>query len=128
MATFRPALTGFTDLRIFTRRYTPNLFDLVIFALVFGALALVAIGGRQTLRPLTPPNVLISLDPLMLPNYALRTVLRMAAAMAISLLSTFVFGAWAAKSRRAEMVIIPFIDVMQSVPPLAFLPLTLTFF
>ena len=128
MATFRPALTGFTDLRIFTRRYTPNLFDLVIFALVFGLLALVAIGGRQTLKPLTGPNVFISLDPIMLPNYALRTVLRMVAAMVLSLLCTFVFGAWAAKSRRAEIVIIPFIDVMQSVPPLAFLPLTLTFF
>lgn len=128
MATFRPALTGFTDLRIFTQRYRPNVFDIVIFVLVFGALALIAIGGRQTLKPLTPPNVFISLDPMVLPNYALRTTLRMAAAMALSLLCTFVFGAWAAKSRRAEMVIIPFIDVMQSVPPLAFLPLTLTFF
>jgi NitT/TauT family transport system permease protein len=128
LATFRPALTGFTDLRIFTRRYTPNVFDIVIFALVFGLLALVAIGGQQTLKPLTPPNVFITLDPWVLPNYALRTMLRMFAAMGLSVLCTFVFGPWAAKSRRVEMVIVPFIDVMQSVPPLAFLPLTLAFF
>ena len=128
MATFPPALTGFTDLRIFTRRYTPNVFDLVIFAIVLGALALIGVGGTQTLKPLTAPNVHISLDPAVLPNYALRTIMRMLAAMALSLLCTFVFGAWAAKSRRAEMIIVPFIDVMQSVPPLAFLPLTLTFF
>ncbi len=128
MATFRPTLTGFADLKNLSRRYRPNVFDIVIFALVFGALALIAIGGRQTLKPLTAPNVFISLDPWVLPNYALRTMLRMFAAMGLSLLCTFVFGAWAAKSRRAEMVIVPFIDVMQSVPPLAFLPLTLVFF
>lgn len=127
MAVFQP-LTRLADLRAHTRRYVPNIWDIAIFAMVFGLLTLVAVGGRQTLRPLSAPNIAISLDPVVLPMYALRTVLRMAAAMTLSLSCTFVFGAWAAKSRRAELVIVPFIDVMQSVPPLAFLPLTLAFF
>ena len=91
-------------------------------------LTLVALGGRQTLTALPTAGPQISLDPRVLPEYALRTTLRMFAAMAASLLVTFVFGYWAAKSRRAEMVIIPLIDVMQSVPVLAFQALTLAFF
>ena len=128
MAGFQPALTRLADLRAHTRRYTPNLWDIAIFALVIGTLALIAVGGRQALKPLSAPNISISLDPVVLPMYALRTTLRMFAAMALSVLCTFVFGAWAAKSRRAEMIIIPFIDVMQSVPVLAFLSFTVTGF
>ncbi len=105
-----------------------TLADVAVFALVIGALALIALGGRQTLTPLPVQSGAITLDPLALPGYALRTTLRMFAAMAVSVLVTFVFGFWAAKSRRAEMVIIPLVDVMQSVPPLAFQALTLAFF
>ena len=128
MAGFQPALTRLADLRAHTRRYVPNLWDIAIFSLVIGAMALIAVGSRQALKPLSAPNIAISLDPLVLPMYALRTTLRMVAAMALSILCTFVFGAWAAKSRRAEMIIIPFIDVMQSVPVLAFLSFTVTGF
>ncbi len=105
-----------------------TLADLAVFALVIGALTLIALGGRQTLTALPVSGEEISLDPRALPGYALRTVLRMLAAMALSVLCTFVFGFWAAKSRRAEMVIIPLVDVMQSVPVLAFQALTLVFF
>ena len=105
-----------------------TLADVAVFALVIGALALIALGGRQTLTPLPVQGEAITLDPMALPGYALRTTLRMFAAMAASVLVTFVFGFWAAKSRRAEMVIIPLVDVMQSVPPLAFQALTLAFF
>ncbi len=105
-----------------------TLADVAVFALVIGALALIALGGRQTLQPLPVQGEAISLDPLALPGYALRTTLRMFAAMAVSVLATFVFGFWAAKSRRAEMVIIPLVDVMQSVPVLAFQALALAFF
>ncbi len=128
MATVHPALTAFADLRSRSRRWTPNVWDIVIFAFVIGGLALIAVGGRQTLKPLSAPNIFISLDPWVLPNYALRTILRMFAAMVLSLICTFVFGSLAAKSRRAEMIIIPFVDVMQSVPVLAFLSFTVTGF
>jgi NitT/TauT family transport system permease protein len=97
--------------------------------MVIGALALIALGGRQALQPLAVASrTPISLDPAVLPGYALRTTLRMFAAMLLSLVVTFVFGAMAAKSRRAEMVIIPLVDVFQSVPVLGFLSFTVTGF
>jgi NitT/TauT family transport system permease protein len=108
---------------------TPNIWDVMVFALVIGVLAMIAVGGRQTLQPLAVVSSRpISLDPAALPGYALRTTLRMFAAMAVSVLVTFVFGSMAAKSRRAEMVIIPLIDVCQSVPVLGFLSFTVTGF
>jgi NitT/TauT family transport system permease protein len=69
-----------------------------------------------------------SLDPSNLPGYAARTTLRMMAAMVLSLLFTFTYAAWAAKSRRAGMVLIPLLDILQSVPILGFLSVTVVFF
>ena len=65
----------------------------------------------------SPP---IYLSVIHLPYYALRSVFRMLVAMVISVIFTFIFGTWAAKSRFAERVIIPLIDVFQSVPVLGF--------
>lgn len=70
----------------------------------------------------------ISLEAHFLPSYALRTVLRMFIALFISLIVTFIFGAWAAKSKRAEEVIVPAVDVLQSVPVLSFLSITVVGF
>ena len=66
----------------------------------------------------------ISLDPANLPEYALRTTLRMFAAMVASLVFTFAFATLAAKSRKAELVIVPVLDILQSVPVLGFLSFT----
>ena len=63
----------------------------------------------------------LSLDYANLPYYALRTTLRMFAALAASLVFTFTYATIAAKSRRAEMVLISLLDVLQSVPILGFL-------
>jgi len=109
-------------------RRVPSVWDLAVFALVFGGLALIALGGRETLAPLPIAGEPISLDPAVLPHYALRTTLRMLAAMVASLLFTFAFGALAAKSRRAEVVLIPLLDVLQSVPVLGFLAFTVVGF
>ncbi len=110
-------------------RFVPSLWDWAVFALVIGGLALVAVGGRETLQPMvSAARTPISLSPLALPNYALRTTLRMLAAMACSVLFTFVYGAAAAKSRRAEVVLVPLLDILQSLPILTFLSFTLTFF
>ncbi|MGO1079436.1 ABC transporter permease [Inquilinus sp. CA228] len=110
-------------------RYLPNLWDLVAFALVFGGIVLVAHGGRATLAPLAGlQQTPISLDPLALPDYALRTTLRMLAAIVASLVFTFVYATAAAKSRRAEMVLIPLLDILQSVPVLGFLSFTVVGF
>jgi NitT/TauT family transport system permease protein len=110
-------------------RFVPSVWDWAVFALVIGGLALVAVGGRETLQPMAAATrTPISLSPLALPNYALRTTLRMLAAMACSVLFTFVYGALAAKSRRAEVVLVPLLDILQSLPILTFLSFTLTFF
>ena len=110
-------------------RLRPNFWDFVAFALVFGILILLAQAGRETLAPLASvQQTPVSLDPAMLPEYGLRTTLRMLAAILASLLFTLSYGALAAKSRRAEMVLIPLLDILQSVPVLGFLSFTVAGF
>jgi len=70
----------------------------------------------------------ISLDYGALPYYALRTTLRMFTAIGASLVFTFIYATIAAKNRRAAMVLVPLLDVLQSVPILGFLSFTITFF
>jgi len=111
------------------RGLVPNRWDIIAFPLVFGLLLLAAKGARETLAPLSALNEpVISLDPVNLPEYALRTTLRMLAAMAASLLFTVTYGTLAAKSRRAELVLIPLLDILQSVPVLGYISFTVVFF
>ncbi|MBV9511408.1 MAG: ABC transporter permease subunit [Caulobacteraceae bacterium] len=70
----------------------------------------------------------VVLDPARLPQYAALTTLRMFAALFFSLLFTFVVATLAAKSKKAELVIVPALDILQSVPVLGFLTFTVTFF
>ncbi|ATW02087.1 sulfonate ABC transporter permease [Candidatus Legionella polyplacis] len=70
----------------------------------------------------------ISLSLFKLPLYSLRTVLRMFIALILSILFTFVFGTFAAKSNKAEKIIIPLIDILQSVPVLSFVSITVNSF
>lgn len=63
-----------------------------------------------------------------IPYYAGRTLLRMWMAFACSLVFTFVVGYAAAKNRVARAVILPALDVLQSVPVLGFLSATVTGF
>jgi NitT/TauT family transport system permease protein len=107
----------------------PNGFDLLAFILIIGALTLIAHSAGEMRAPLSRLDVEpVRLDVWLLPGYALRTTLRMFAAMAASLVFTFVTATLAAKSRRAEMVIIPTLDILQSVPVLGFLTFTVLFF
>jgi NitT/TauT family transport system permease protein len=62
----------------------------------------------------------ISLDPLQLPYYLLRTILRMFTALGCALVFSFAFATAAAKSRPAEKALVPLLDVLQSVPILGF--------
>src|ERR1700736_3389549 len=107
----------------------PNIWDAVALILVIGAMVLIVYGGRQTTLPLSALDVSpVSLDPTNLPFYALRTTMRMLLAIVCSIIFTFVYAALAAKSRRAEMVLIPLLDILQSVPILGFLTFTVVFF
>src|ERR1700751_5123216 len=119
------------DLRIavLTRAPRPNIWDLVALILVIGAMVLIVYGGEQTPLPLSALDTApVSLDPGNLPVYALRTTLRMLLAIVCSTVFTFIYAAVAAKSRRAEMVLIPILDLRQSVPILGFLTFTVVFF
>jgi NitT/TauT family transport system permease protein len=111
------------------RAVLPNLWDAIALVFVIAGLILVLYGARATNAPLSVLNVEpLSLDPMHLPEYALRTILRMLLAIVCSLLFTFGYAALAAKSRRAEMVMIPLLDILQSVPILGFLTFTVVFF
>jgi len=110
-------------------RILPNLHDLLAFALIAAVVALTFHGAAGMRAPLAGLSTApVTLDPAMLPDYALRTTLRMFAAIIASLVFTFVVATLAAKSRRAEMIIIPALDILQSVPVLGFLTFTVTFF
>uniref|UniRef100_UPI003F4D73DE ABC transporter permease n=1 Tax=Azospirillum formosense TaxID=861533 RepID=UPI003F4D73DE len=112
-----------------TAAATPNRWDLVALPLVVGLLALAAVGGHQMAAPLGSLDApAVSLDPWNLPDYALRSTLRMLAAMAASLVFTFAYATLAAKSRRAGMVLIPVLDILQSVPVLGYISFTVVFF
>ena len=110
-------------------RRLPNVWDLAAALFVFAVLIGIAQVARGTFAPLSAPEATaIHLDPRYLPYYATRTVLRMFAALVASLLFTFTYATWAAKSRRAGMVLIPILDILQSVPILGFLSFTVVFF
>ncbi len=111
------------------RRRLPNRWDLFAILFVFGALAAMARVAGETFAPISAPTALaVSLDPANLPGYAARTTLRMFAALAASLVFTFTYGTAAAKSRRAGAVLVPLLDILQSVPILGFLTFTVVFF
>jgi NitT/TauT family transport system permease protein len=109
-------------------RYVPGGWDLIAFVLVvaffiyLGQAAHGLIGSLAHLQA-TP----ISLKPSALIGYAARTALRMLIAMLASLLFTFTYATLAAKSRRAEVILVPLLDFLQSVPILSF-SLTILFF
>src|SRR5271156_302917 len=110
-------------------RLRPNFWDLVALPLVLGLIALVAWGGMAMGAHYHVGDSLpISLDPWRLPEYALRTVLRMGAALVASLVFSLGYAALAAKSRTAEKILIPVLDILQSVPILGFLSITVTGF
>src|SRR5271170_4363731 len=110
-------------------RLRPNAWDLVALPMVLGLLALVAWGGMAMgARYHLGEALAMSLDPWHLPEYALRTVLRMFAALFCSLVFSLAYAALAAKSRQAEKILIPVLDILQSVPILGFLSITVTGF
>ncbi|WP_416424925.1 ABC transporter permease subunit [Pseudomonas sp. App30] len=112
-----------------TLRLLPNRWDLMALPLVVGFLLFFSIGAHQTWAPIsTLQTQVISLDPADLPEYAVRTTLRMLAAMAASLVFTLIYGTLAAKSRRAEKLLVPVLDILQSVPVLGYISFTVTFF
>ncbi len=111
------------------RLAAPNRWDFIAFPLIFVVFVLLALGARGTFAPIESIQATpVSLDPAFLPGYAVRTVLRMLAALAASLLFTLTYGTLAAKSKRAEIILIPILDILQSVPILGYISFTVIFF
>jgi NitT/TauT family transport system permease protein len=91
----------------------------LVGAVLYGALAL------GTRAPAAVGGPAITLAPSALPGYAAQSLGRMAAAYALSMSFTLVYGHVAARSKTAERVLMPLLDVLQSVPILSFLPVVL---
>ncbi|HYA86723.1 MAG TPA: ABC transporter permease subunit [Nitrospirota bacterium] len=107
----------------------PSWRDLIVIVLVLAIVILIGVGTRQMVAPLlVAQQPEITLSPKVLPLFALRTTMRMLAALAASLIFTFTYATLAAKSRRAEIVLLPLLDVLQSVPILGYLSFTVVFF
>lgn len=108
-------------------------FGLADLAVILGVLALLGVIGHvgsQAMVSFRPPEVspTVSLDPRNLPDYAARSTLRMFIALVASFLFTLLYGWIAAHNRRAERVLVPLLDILQSVPVLGFLSITVTGF
>ncbi|MET8848592.1 ABC transporter permease subunit [Amycolatopsis sp. NPDC004625] len=107
-----------------------TLADIAVF---LGAAALLwlvvrlAHGAAGPWTPATAPST-VSTDPAELPYYAGRSLLRMFLALVASVVFTFVYATAAARLRRAEKVLLPALDILQSVPILGFLSVTITGF
>jgi NitT/TauT family transport system permease protein len=109
--------------RFFTR------WDVLAVLLILGLLVFLSEASRHLLQPLSElQREPVSLDPRNLPEYAARTTLRMLLAMVLSLIFTFTYATLAAKSKQAERLLIPLLDILQSVPILGFISITIVFF
>jgi len=110
-------------------RLVPDRWDVVAIALVFALLVYLGEAAHGLTQPLAGLEATpISLDPWKLIGYSARSALRMLIAMIASLVFTFSYATLAAKSRRAEAVLVPLLDILQSVPILGFISVTVVFF
>ena len=103
--------------------------DVLAFIVVIGLVVFLGETSRGLFAPLSQLQLSpISLDPWHLPEYAARTTFRMFAGLALSLLFTLTYATWAAKSERAGKLLVPILDILQSVPILGFISITVVFF
>src|ERR1041385_1535641 len=110
-------------------RYLPSRWDLLAALLVLGFVVPFADASQLLTQPFALlAQKRISLSPSHLPEYALRTALRMLIALGCSLLFTFTYATLAAKSRRAGAILSPLLDILQSIPILGFILITVVFF
>jgi NitT/TauT family transport system permease protein len=97
------------------------LIDIFVFLIVFAAIFGVYAIGRSWMGPVTAAAH-ISQSPRALPLYALYSLVRILVAYVLSLGFALLYGYVAASSRRAEIFLIPLLDILQSIPVLSFLP------
>lgn len=107
----------------------PGWIDLLVLLAIVGLFYLLVRLGREMGAPLAAAlGPRLSLAPAALPYYALRSLFRMTIALLLSFLFTLVYGYAAAYVPGADRILVPLLDVLQSVPVLGFLSVTLTGF
>jgi NitT/TauT family transport system permease protein len=113
--------TGWGGATAFLERFgRAGWFDLLLLvALIGGVFGLVSLAGEW--RQLHPA-VRIDLSPAALPVYVFYSLSRGLIAYGLSLLFTLVYGYWAAKDPLADRLLIPLLDILQSIPVLGFMP------
>src|SRR5258707_6536594 len=118
-------------------RFAPHVFlrdfaarwDVLAFVVVIGLIAFLGETSRGLFAPLSQlSSIPLSLAPVHLPEYAARTTFRMLAGLVLSLIFTLTYATWAAKSERAGKLLVPILDILQSVPILGFISITVVFF
>ena len=103
--------------------------DVLAFIVVIGLIVFLGETSRGLFSPLAQlEQTPLSLNPVHLPEYAARTTFRMLAALFLSLVFTLTYATWAAKSERAGKLLVPILDILQSVPILGFISITVVFF
>jgi len=111
------------------RRLLPSRWDLLAAVLVLAFIIAFADASRFLVHPLSSISGRnLVLNPADLPGYAVRTGLRMLLALGASLAFTFTYATWAAKNPRAGTLLLPLLDILQSVPILSFLSVTVVWF
>jgi NitT/TauT family transport system permease protein len=100
----------------------------VFVAVVVLLVGIVRLAHAMNANAATAHITTISTSAGQLPYYAARSLLRMFIALFLSVTFTFIYATAAARSRRARIVLIPVLDILQSVPILGFLTITITFF
>ena len=109
------------------RVHTPRrlgFIDLLVLLALLAATAFLVTAAARWAAPLTPA-VTIDLSPAVLPLYAGYSLLRMILGYLLSLIFTLVYGHIAATNHRAETVMVPILDILQSIPILSFLPVVI---
>src|SRR5260221_12271568 len=113
---------------VFLRDFASR-WDVLAFIVVIGLIAFLGETSRGLFAPLSQLEIMpLSLDPAHLPEYAARTTFRMLAGLVLSLVFTLTYATWAAKSERAGKLLVPILDILQSVPILGFISITVVFF
>ena len=115
------------------RTLTPwmSVIRIFLFVACIGLIATIARVGAGMFVPFAPPAITpdnIDLSPSRVPYYMARSTLRMFLTLPVSLVFSIIYGYIAAHSRRAEKIMVPMLDILQSVPVLGFLSVTVTGF
>ncbi|ATY84743.1 sulfonate ABC transporter permease [Kyrpidia spormannii] len=110
------------------RKKTAWWVDAALLAGVLGLLYGIVQVGKGMVEPYAPQSMTVSLDPAALPYYAGRSLMRMFLALGASVVFTVLYARLASRSRLGERILIPLLDILQSVPVLGFLSVTVVGF